>query len=149
MEINFKINTENTEEVTKAIKMLQVLNPVDDATRVYEEGLKRAEEFENRSNCHLKEIVKPKKKKAVKKADPIKEAVKEIEKVAETIKEDLTPAPKTNGVTIGQLRGLLSEKVTDHRAAIKAKLTDFEAKNISSLDENKYKEFYDFLNLLK
>lgn len=47
---------------------------------------------------------------------------------------------------IADVRTKLSEKVGTHRAAIKAKLKELEAKNVSSLEESDYGNFMDFLN---
>ncbi len=48
--------------------------------------------------------------------------------------------------TIEEVREKLKEKVNDHREAIKAKLTELGAPNVSSLDPAKYAEFMNFLN---
>lgn len=47
---------------------------------------------------------------------------------------------------IADVRTKLSEKVGAHRAAIKDKLKELEAKNVSSLKEADYGTFMDFLN---
>ena len=51
----------------------------------------------------------------------------------------------TKKVSIEDLRKALSEKVNDHRDAIKAKLTQLGAASITKLDPSKYTELYDFL----
>lgn len=62
--------------------------------------------------------------------------------------EDPKPAAGEGKVEykIEEVREKLKEKVNDHREAIKAKLTELGAPNVSSLDPAKYGEFMDFLN---
>lgn len=50
--------------------------------------------------------------------------------------------------TIEEVREKLKEKVAEHREAIKAKLTELGAPNVSNLDPAKYSEFVDFLESL-
>ena len=63
------------------------------------------------------------------------------EKVEET-------ASNTPEIKISDLRTLLSKKVDEHRDDIKAKLTELGAKNVTTLDESKYEEFFNFLKCL-
>lgn len=51
--------------------------------------------------------------------------------------------------TLEEVRTLLGEKVNDHRAAIKEKLTALGAKNVSTLEPQNYDEMYNFLFALK
>jgi hypothetical protein len=51
-------------------------------------------------------------------------------------------------IVIDEIRKLLSEKVEKHREAIKAKLTEFRAPNVTNLDPAKYEEFYEFMEKL-
>jgi hypothetical protein len=71
------------------------------------------------------------------------EAQKENAGVAEKV---TTPAEST--VTIEEVRALLSKKVGEHRAAIKAMLSDLGAPNVSSLKVGDYKTMFDFLTEL-
>lgn len=62
---------------------------------------------------------------------------------------DVTPAPTTTkGVTLPELRVLLASRVADHKAEIKAKLTELGAGNLTTLDPAKYGEMYNYLNSL-
>lgn len=62
---------------------------------------------------------------------------------------DVTPAPTTaKGVTLPELRVLLASRVADHKAKIKAKLTELGAGNLTTLDPAKYGEMYNYLNSL-
>ena len=60
-------------------------------------------------------------------------------------KEDKGTAPT---VGIEDVRKALAEKVNDHRAAIKDKLTTLGAPSVTKLDPAKYQEMYDFLKSL-
>lgn len=85
----------------------------------------------------------PKVEKPAKKTTP-KQVVKEPEVEENQIEE--TDDVKT--VDIDTIRNLLAKKVGDNRPVIKAKLTEMGAKNVSSLDESHYADFYTFLESL-
>lgn len=48
-------------------------------------------------------------------------------------------------VSIQDIRTLLASKVDNHREAIRAKLTELGAKNVTGLDARNYDAFYEFL----
>ena len=48
-------------------------------------------------------------------------------------------------VSIQDIRTLLASKVDNHREAIRAKLTELGAKNVTGLDARNYDSFYEFL----
>lgn len=48
-------------------------------------------------------------------------------------------------VSIQDIRTLLASKVDNHREAIRAKLTELGAKNVTGLDARNYDVFYEFL----
>lgn len=52
-------------------------------------------------------------------------------------------------VSLEDLRVTLREKVGNHRDALKSKLTELGAPNISNLDPSKYEEFSNFMKDLK
>lgn len=63
----------------------------------------------------------------------------------------VAPAHSTHAssaIKIDQVRKALSEKVNDHRAAIKAKLEELGAPSVTKLDPSKYEEMYNFLMAL-
>ena len=75
------------------------------------------------------------------------------QKVEEVVEEKPTVVEKVENtksneseIKISDLRTLLSKKVDEHRDDIKAKLTELGAKNVTTLDESKYEEFFNFLN---
>lgn len=65
----------------------------------------------------------------------------------ETKAADKKPA-STGGANINQVREAITAKIKDHKEAIKKKLTDLDAKNVSALEESDYDEFLDFLKAL-
>lgn len=60
------------------------------------------------------------------------------------------PVPKKTeesdpAVSIQDIRTLLASKVDNHREAIRAKLTELGARNVTGLDARNYDAFYEFL----
>lgn len=51
-------------------------------------------------------------------------------------------------VSIQDIRTLLASKVDNHREAIRAKLTELGAKNVTGMDSRNYDSFYEFLKNL-
>ena len=91
---------------------------------------------------------KPKTEKVEEQPQPkVEEEVAE-EKPAVEEKAD-EPTNNEPAIKISDLRTLLSKKVDEHRDNIKAKLTELGAKNVTTLDEAKYEEFYTFLKGLE
>jgi len=74
-------------------------------------------------------------------------------KPAEPVPAPEAPAPEAPAekkeYKVEEVREKLKEKVNDHREAIKAKLTELGAPNVSSLDPDNYAAFMDFLNGLE
>jgi len=68
-----------------------------------------------------------------------------ILKLQETEQKPETAVPSK---TLQQVREVLGTKVEAHRDAVKAKLTELGAKNISQLDAKYYDQFFDFLTAL-
>lgn len=77
-------------------------------------------------------------KPAATKPAPKKEVIKKEEEGTEG-----------ESISIDEIRGLLSKKVSNFRTEIKSKLTEFGANNVTSLPEEKYSDFYEFLNSLE
>jgi hypothetical protein len=70
-------------------------------------------------------------------------SVKKEEVVSE---EEPETEPESTRIQLSDLRKVLALKVKDHREDIKSKLTELEAKNLTTLAEEKYPEFETFLN---
>ena len=91
---------------------------------------------------------KPKTEKAEEQPQPKVE--EEVAEEKPTIEEKVeVPTSDEPEIKISDLRTLLSKKVDEHRDDIKAKLTELGSKNVTTLDESKYEEFYTFLKDLK
>lgn len=56
--------------------------------------------------------------------------------------------PKSPAITIEDVRRLVSAKVSEHRDAIKQKLTELGAPSVTTLNPEKYQEMFNFLNTL-
>ena len=101
-------------------------------------------------------VPKPKRRTTSKKKEtPAVEKVAEaketpaVEKVAEAKETPAVEKVAESTVNIEEVRALLSKKVGDHRTAIKAKLSDLGAPNVSSLKAENYTEMHTFLTALK
>lgn len=88
----------------------------------------------------------PKKPKTEKADKPAKQKEKAQETATEA-REAKTEGAR--GIQVEDVRAKLSAVVSNHRDAIKSKLTELGAKNLTSLNESKYEEFMDFLNSLE
>ena len=83
----------------------------------------------------------PKKPKTTKAKAVAKEEAKAPEEAPAEIAE--------SSIKISDVRAVMATKVQDHRAEIKAKLTELGANNVTSLDESVYEEFHTFLTSLE
>jgi hypothetical protein len=77
------------------------------------------------------------------------EAVKADKKEPAKKEPKAKATPKSEGPSIDGVREALALKVENHRDSIRAKLTELGAKNVTTLDPDKYGEFMDYLNGLK
>jgi hypothetical protein len=97
------------------------------------------------------EVVEPKevKKKEKPKAEKAKveEPIEKQEEKPETV-ETKSESGSEEKITLDMIRPLLQTKVQLHRDAIKSKLSELGANNATSLDEEHYVEFYEFLTEL-
>lgn len=93
------------------------------------------------AKAKIAEEAKPKAFAEKKPAKPVEET-----KAAEAPAAPVESQPK---IDIEDVRKALAEKVNDHRDAIKQKLTELGAPNVTKLDPAKYAEMYDFLKALK
>lgn len=73
---------------------------------------------------------------------PAPEKVEEPEPMPMDANSSLGSDP---AVSIQDIRTLLASKVDNHREAIRAKLTELGAKNVTGLDARNYDVFYEFL----
>lgn len=75
--------------------------------------------------------------------------VKAVEKKEEKAPEEAPAEVAESSIKISDVRAVMATKVQDHRAEIKAKLTELGANNVTSLDESVYEEFHAFLTSLE
>ena len=80
--------------------------------------------------------------KAEVKAEPVPEAEPEAKPEAKPKQEE----PEDSAVTLDDIREAAKEKINKHRDAIKAKLAEYGANNISGLSPEYFEDFYVFLS---
>lgn len=103
----------------------------------------------------------PKRKKTTRKKKEDTSEKEEVTKADEVSKrevlepksEDKNTDPSENedkepSISKESIRAILKDKVGDHRDAIKAKLTELGAPNVSALKAEKHEEFYNYLETL-
>ena len=121
VEIKFEANLEETQDLEMVRKICQVIgaNPVT--------------------------VKKSVPAQDVKKPAPAPEKTEEPEPMPMDANSSLGSDP---AVSIQDIRTLLASKVDNHREAIRAKLTELGAKNVTGLDARNYDAFYEFLKYL-
>lgn len=73
------------------------------------------------------------------------EAAPSTEDAGEDVAETKTETKAAPSVSLDDIRSNMSKKVADHREALQKKLKEFGAKNITTLPEDKYDEFNQFI----
>lgn len=118
VEIKFEANLEEIQDLEMVRKICQVIgaNPVT--------------------------VKKPVPAQDVKKPAPAPEKTEESEPMPMDANSSLGSDP---AVSIQDIRTLLASKVDNHREAIRAKLTELGARNVTGLDARNYDAFYEFL----
>lgn len=121
VEIKFEANLEETQDLEMVRKICQVIgaNPVT--------------------------VKKSIPAQDVKKPAPAPEKTEESEPMPMDANSSLGSDP---AVSIQDIRTLLASKVDNHREAIRAKLTELGARNVTGLDVRNYDAFYEFLKNL-
>lgn len=121
VEIKFEANLEETQDLEMVRKICQVIgaNPVTVKTT---------------------DVKKPAPAPA-----PAPEKTEEPEPMPMDANSSLGSDP---AVSIQDIRTLLASKVDNHREAIRAKLTELGARNVTGLDARNYDAFYEFLKNL-
>ena len=125
VEIKFEANLEETQDLEMVRKICQVIgaNPVTAKTA---------------------DVKKPAPAQDVKKPAPapVPKKNEEPEPMPMDANSSLGSDP---AVSIQDIRTLLASKVDNHREAIRAKLTELGARNVTGLDARNYDAFYEFL----
>lgn len=123
VEIKFEANLEETQDLEMVRKICQVIgaNPVTVKTTDVKKSVPAQD---------------------VKKPAPAPKKTEESEPMPMDANSSLGSDP---AVSIQDIRALLVSKVDNHREAIRAKLTELGAKNVTGLDARNYDAFYEFL----
>lgn len=125
VEIKFEANLEETRDFEMVRKICQVIRA--DTVTIKTTGVKEP--------APAQDVEKP-----APAPDPKK--VEEPEPMPMDSNSSLGSDP---AVSIQDIRTLLASKVDNHREAIRAKLTELGAKNVTGLDARNYDAFYEFL----
>lgn len=125
VEIKFEANLEETQDLEMVRKICQVIgaNPVTVKTT----GVKKP--------APAQDVKKPA-------PAPVPKKTEEPEPMPMDANSSLGSDP---AVSIQDIRTLLASKVDNHREAIRAKLTELGARNVTGLDARNYDAFYEFL----
>lgn len=125
VEIKFEANLEETQDLEMVRKICQIIgaNPVTAKTV---------------------DVKKPAPAQDVKKPAPAP-APKKMEEPEPMPMDANSSLGSDPAVSIQDIRILLASKVDNHREAIRAKLTELGAKNVTGLDARNYDSFYEFL----
>lgn len=127
VEIKFEANLEETQDLEMVRKICQVIgaNPVTVKTT------------DVKKSAPAQDVKKPAPAPA-----PVPKKTEETEPMPMDANSSLGSDP---AVSIQDIRTLLANKVDNHREAIRAKLTELGARNVTGLDARNYDAFYEFL----
>jgi hypothetical protein len=127
VEIKFEANLEETQDLEMVRKICQVIraNPV---------------------TVKMTDVKKSAPAQDVKKLAPAPVPVPKKTEEPEPMPMDANSSLGSDpAVSIQDIRTLLASKVDNHREAIRAKLTELGARNVTGLDARNYDAFYEFL----
>lgn len=129
VEIKFEANLEETQDLEMVRKICQVIgaNPVTVKTT------------DVKKSIPAQDVKKPAPAPA---PAPAPKNMEEPEPMPMDANSSLGSDP---AVSIQDIRTLLASKVDNHREAIRAKLTELGARNVTGLDAQNYDAFYEFL----
>lgn len=127
VEIKFEANLEETQDLEMVRKICQAIgsNPVTVKTT------------DVKKSVPAQDVKKPALAPA-----PVPKKTEEPEPMPMDTNSSLGSDP---AVSIQDIRTLLASKVDNNREAIRAKLTELGAKNVTGLDARNYDSFYEFL----
>lgn len=130
VEIKFEANLEETQDLEMVRKICQAIgsNPVTVKTT------------DVKKSVPAQDVKKPAPAPA-----PVPKKTEEPEPMPMDTNSSLGSDP---AVSIQDIRTLLASKVDNNREAIRAKLTELGAKNVTGLDARNYDSFYEFLKAL-
>lgn len=141
IKLEVSVNADNALVVAEFIKSLAECTPKTREVVVGPEAIEVKDAEEVKPEEPKKEPAK--RASRAKKPEPVEEEQTEEEQTEEEQTE------KTSDITVDDIRTLQAQKVTAHRDAIIEKFKKLGAKGISSLDEDHFEEYYNFLKGLK
>lgn len=132
IEIKFEANLEETQDLEMVRKICQAIgsNPVTVKTT-------DAKTTDAKKSAPAQDVKKPAPAQT-----PTPKKMEEPEPMPMDTNSSLGSDP---AVSIQDIRTLLASKVDNNREAIRAKLTELGAKNVTGLDARNYDAFYEFL----
>jgi len=141
MKIEITIDLTNKIEVLAFSQLLEVLS----TEKVSTPGL-----VQEATEQTTKKAEKPKDKPKQEKTTVVPEQEETAKNQSHLPEEKSLKSEKPNpGIDLITLRKMVSEKAATHRDAMKAKLSEMGSQNVSSLPEEHYSEFFNFLKGLK
>jgi hypothetical protein len=156
------LTLEHATELTKFLSSLKPLEGIEQDTRTVVFNKEEAPSIEEkpkqtRKKAEKVETLSPEdfvKESANAFKNAIEEVKTEIQDVKESIEAQKVEAievvePETvSAPTLMQIRSLVAQKAGEHKDAIKAKLVELGAQNVSTLDAKHFQTIFDFLNEL-
>ena len=141
VEIKFEANLEETQDLEMVRKICQVIgaNPVTVKTTDVKKPAPAQDVKKPAPAPVPKKTAQDVKKPA---PAPVPKKTEESEPMPMDANSSLGSDP---AVSIQDIRTLLASKVDNHREAIRAKLTELGARNVTGLDARNYDAFYEFL----
>ena len=134
VEIKFEANLEEPQDLEMVRKICQVIgaNPVTVKTTDVKKSVPAQDV---KKSVPAQDVKKPA-------PAPVPKKTEESEPMPMDANSSLGSDP---AVSIQDIRTLLASKVDNHREAIRAKLTELGARNVTGLDARNYDAFYEFL----
>ena len=147
------IDLSNQEMAKALVHFIGTISGIAVATEIdWENTIQKTKSSETKSSETKKPVKSesPKVPKTEKQESPEPETEiqkkEEVEKEEEDTTENTKPGDGSDDeISFDLIRTELAKKVGEHKVVIKNKMTELGAKNISSLKEEDYSEFYKFL----
>lgn len=160
IKIEASIDATNAAHMAAAIVFLQTIgNSGQEVVKTVEAGKAASQQDKVVVTTKPATTTKTTTKAETEKSAPVEKSTPKVDKPKEEPKQETQSAPENsetkseegskskNDITV--IRKKLSEKVGTNRDAIKDKLTELGAANVTTLDEKHYDDFYAFLEELK
>lgn len=144
MKIKIELDGLTLDQATELTKFLTSLKPLPEESEQKTFSLKENDEVAT------EEKPKQTRKRAAKVEDPQQEIESPEEAQEETKPEEIEvmETETISAPTLMEIRSLVAQKATEHKDAIKAKLVELGAQNVSTLDAKHFNTIFSFLNEL-